>query len=108
MKTVPLKASEREAIGKQEAKKLRNNKRIPAVVYGAGIKATPVDVNVDEFSRVIHTKAGENVIIQLSVSGKKNFEKTVVIKEIQRNPLTDAIGHVDFNAISLTENIKVK
>jgi large subunit ribosomal protein L25 len=109
MKTVPLKANQRLQTGKQAAKKLRAGKRVPAVVYGAGINPTAVDVGLDEFSRAIHTRAGENVVIQLTVAeGQKNFEKTVVIKEIQLNPVTDAIQHVDFNAISLTEKIKVK
>ncbi len=108
MKTVPLKASQRSAVGKQEVKKIRAQKRIPAVVYGHGIKATSIDMSVDDFLRAIHTKAGENVVIQLAVSGSKSFEKTVVIKEIQLDPVTDSIKHVDFNAISLTEKIKVK
>jgi large subunit ribosomal protein L25 len=107
MKTVPLKADLRQEIGKQAAKKIRAKKRIPAVVYGSGIKATPIEVSADDFFRTIHTRAGENVVIQLTVSGSKNFEKTVVIKEIQLNPVTDGVEHVDFNAISLTEKIKV-
>ena len=107
MKTVPLKANVRTELGKQAVKKLRAQKRIPAVVYGVGIKATPIVVNVDEFHRATHTKAGENVVIQLAVQGPKNFEKTVVIKEIQHDPMSDAVEHVDFNAISLTEKIKV-
>lgn len=108
MKTVPLKANQRLEIGKQAVKKLRANKRIPAVVYGGGVETTPIDVSTEEFLRVIHTRAGENVVIQLTVSGPKHFEKTVVIKEIQQNPVTDQVQHVDFNAISLTEKIKVK
>ena len=108
MKTVPLKALQREGLGKQEVKKIRNAKLIPAVVYGSNVKPTPLQIQADDFSKVIHTKARENVIIQLTVSGSKHFEKTVVIKEIQHNPVTDAIQHVDFNAISLTERIKVK
>ncbi len=108
MKTVPLKANLRDGIGKQKAKQIRLNKQIPAVVYGHGIKSTPIHVGKDEFLKVIHTKAGENVIIQLTVEGPKTIEKTVVIKEIQHSPTTDAIQHIDFNAISLTEKIKVK
>lgn len=108
MKTVPLKVIERQALGKQAVKKIREAKRIPAVVYGSGIKPTPIEIGADDFLRVIHTKAGENVIIQLAISGSKNFEKTVVIKEIQHEPITDAVQHVDFNVISLTEKIKVK
>ena len=108
MKTVPLKAGLRQQKGKQAVKKIRAQKRIPAVVYGSGIKATSIEVSADEFARVIHTRAGENVVIQLTVSGPKNLEKTVVIKEIQHDPVTDGIEHVDFNAISLTEKSKVK
>ncbi|MBI1977817.1 MAG: 50S ribosomal protein L25 [Candidatus Omnitrophica bacterium] len=108
MKTVSLKATQREALGKQAVKKTRGLKRIPAVVYGSGMKPTPIEVTADEFFRVVHTKAGENVIISLVISGPKNLERTVVIKEIQHNPVTDAIQHVDFNAISLNEKIKVK
>lgn len=108
MKTVPLKASQRVRMGKQEVKKIRREKKIPAVVYGHGLKATSIEVGLDDFKQAIHTKAGENVIIRLEVAGDKSFEKTVVIKEIQHNPVTDGIEHVDFNAISLTEKIKVK
>jgi large subunit ribosomal protein L25 len=108
MKTVPLKADLREQKGKQAVKKIRAQKRIPAVVYGTGIKATPIEVNLDDFFKAIHTRAGENVVIQLTVSGPKGLEQTVVIKEIQHNPVTDAVQHVDFNAISLTEKIQVK
>lgn len=108
MKTVPLKAKQREGLGKQAVKKIRVEKRIPAVVYGSGVKSTSIEVSSDDFSRVIHTKAGENVVIQLAVSGHKSFEKTVVIKEIQHHPVTDVVTHIDFNAISLTEKIKVK
>ena len=108
MKTVPLKANERKETGKKAAKHVRLEQRIPAVLYGTGVKATSIDVSAEDFLRVLHTKAGDNVIIQLAVTGQKNFEKTVVIKEIQHHPVRDAIVHVDFNAISLTENIKVK
>ncbi|MBI4368045.1 MAG: 50S ribosomal protein L25 [Candidatus Omnitrophica bacterium] len=108
MKTVPLKAKYREQIGKQAVKKLRADQRVPAVVYGHGSKAAPIEVGLDDLLKTLHTKAGENVVIQLSVAGPKAFEKTVVIKEIQHNPLTDAIRHIDFNTISLTEKIKVK
>ena len=108
MKTVPLKASRRTKLGKQPSKQARRKKQIPAIVYGSGIKATPVEVQREAFERVISTKVGENVIINLKVADKPAFEKTVVIKEIQHHPVTDAIDHVDFNAISLKEKIKVK
>ncbi|OGW88229.1 MAG: hypothetical protein A3A73_02230 [Omnitrophica bacterium RIFCSPLOWO2_01_FULL_50_24] len=107
MKTVPLKAEYRSELGKQKVKKIRAAKQIPAVVYGSGSKAMAIQVATDDFFRVVHTKVGENVIIDLKVSGPKKMEKTVVIKEIQHDPITDAVEHIDFNIISLTEKIKV-
>jgi large subunit ribosomal protein L25 len=108
MKTVALKATQRDGVGKEAAKKIRKENRIPAVVYGTGVKATPISVAKDDFFSTVHTKAGENVVIQLGVTGEKNFEQTVLIKEVQLDPVTDRVDHIDFHAILLTEKIKVK
>ncbi len=108
MKTVALKALYRDQLGKERVKKLRKEKRIPAVVYGSGVASTSISVTRDDFFQAVHTKAGGNAVIQLGVSGEKSFEKTVLIKEIQHNVLTDEVEHVDFQVISLTEKIKVQ
>jgi len=108
MKTMLLKAELRTGLGKEAVKKVRKQKQIPAVAYGTDIKSTPITVSLDAFNQVVHTKAGENVVIDLTVEGLKDFKKTVVIKEVQHHPVTDLIVHVDFHTISLTEKIKVK
>ena len=58
---------------------------------------------------LLHSKAGENVVVTLKISDgdSKAKDKTVVIKEIQREPIKSQILHVDFNEISLTEALKV-
>ena len=58
--------------------------------------------------KAMHTKAGENVILDLNVQDLKLKESTCLIKDIQHNPVTDHIAHVDFRVISLTDKIKVK
>ncbi len=108
MKTVMLQAACRDRIGTRPAKKIRAEKKIPAVVYGENLKATPIEVRLEDFQKAIHTKAGENVIIQLKVDGQTPLDQTVVVKEIQNDPVTDAVEHVDFKVISMTENIQVK
>ncbi len=108
MEKIILKAEVRKDTGKRVAKDLRIKGLIPANVYKAGKGATSLQVAVGDLSGVLHTKAGENVIITLKVSGEGNpKDKTVVIKEIQREPIKNQILHVDFNEISLTEAIKV-
>lgn len=104
---VSLKAASRHEVGTQQVKRLRLKKLIPAIVYGTGFETLSIQVAADDFHRVLHTKAGENVVIGLEVSGETRLEKTVIIKELQHDPVTDNIRHIDFLAISLTEKIKV-
>lgn len=109
MEKVILKAEVRLAGGKRIAKDLRKKNAIPAVVYKGGMDAMKLELSVREFEQVLHTKAGENVIVTLKIASpdKSLKDKTVLIKEIQREPIKDRILHVDFNEISLTETLKV-
>ena len=106
MEKVILKAEARTGTGKRIAKDLRNKGLIPANVYKQGKAAMNLQISNDDLEKIIHTKAGENVIITLKISdGAK--DKTVLIKEIQREPIKDGILHVDFSEISLTDVLKV-
>ncbi len=77
--------------------------RIPAVIYGQDKK--PVSVTVDEKAITALIKAGSNAIITIKYQGG---EDTVIIKAIQKHPVTDKYRHFDFYRISLTDKIKVK
>lgn len=121
MKEISLKANTREEIGKEAVKKLRQQGLIPAVVY-KGKNSLNIKILSKEFLAIIHTKAGENVIVNLDVEGlkgspskdkkvqgeSKRSAKTAIIKEIQYHPVRGDVLHVDFNEISLTEAITVK
>ncbi len=108
MEKVILKAEVRSGTGKKVAKDLRAKGLIPANVYKGGKGALSLQISMDSLYEVTHTKAGENVIITLKITGEGSpKDKTVLIKEIQRHPVKDAILHVDFNEISLTETLKV-
>jgi len=109
MDFVELKASLREETGKEKNKKLRTTGMVPGVVYRKGEAALSLKVDSKSLSKVLHTDAGENVIIKLFVEGdKKKKERIVVIKELQKNPYKDTLVHLDLNEISLTETLKVK
>ncbi|MDD5422278.1 MAG: 50S ribosomal protein L25 [Candidatus Omnitrophota bacterium] len=109
MEKVILKAEVRTETGKRIAKDLRAKGLIPANVYRQGKAALSLQVANVELKDVLHTSAGENVIITLKISGGAVTikDKTVLIKEIQREPIKDSVLHVDFNEISLTETLKV-
>jgi large subunit ribosomal protein L25 len=109
MEKVIVKAQIRSGTGKAVAKGLRRKGLIPANVYKAGEDAVSIQVSIDDLANALETKAGENVLIALKISGGQRTmkDKTVLIKEIQREPIGDRILHVDFNEISLTETLKV-
>ena len=108
MANVILKAQVRTETGKRVAKDLRNQGLVPANVYKGSKGAVSLQVIKKDLREVLSTKAGENVIITLKISGATDAQdKTVLIKEIQREPIMDEILHVDFGEISLTEMLKV-
>lgn len=94
-------------IRKEKGKKLnifRKKGKIPAILYGNSIKPIPLFVDYSKFHRVFK-KAGESAIIDLSFD---NTIKKVLIKEVQRHPVTDKYLHVDFYQIKLTEKIEAR
>jgi len=85
---------------------------VPGVVYGKKHQPLHVAVEAKALRRVLHTKAGENVIIKLQLTQAdqakgKPKEETAIVKEIQHDPVRGGIIHIDFHQISLTETITV-
>jgi len=98
MKEIPISARRREGTGKGVARRERMASRIPGVVYGPEID--PVSVSVDErdMRAAMKASAGVFVIFNLDVDGK--VEK-VIMRDLQRDPVTTKITHIDFHAIAL-------
>jgi len=108
MATFQLTAKTRTPDGSRKAGALRRSGQVPAILYGHGMQALALEVQERDLIQALHTKAGENVVITLNVEGANLKESTCLIKEMQHNPVTDKIQHVDFTIISLTEKIEVK
>lgn len=109
MDFVDLQASIKDGKGKEINKKLREEGLVPAVVYKKGEDTINLKIDRKILTKALHTDAGENVIIKLHIDGaKKRKERTVILKDIQKDPLKDRLLHVDFQEISLTETLKVK
>ena len=106
MEKLVMKASKREERGKNACKHMRREGLIPGIVYKGGKEALSIQVNEKELWKILHTEAGGNAIITLDIEGGTN--KTVIAHELQHDPMTDRVIHVDFHEISLTEVIKVK
>lgn len=100
MKTVKLEAQSRDT--GVSAKELRRQKIIPAVFYGQGEASVPVQMDYQSFRRA-YMQTGSSQLIDLSIDGKEM--KKVLVHDLQLDPLSGQIGHVDFLMVNLKEAI---
>jgi large subunit ribosomal protein L25 len=110
MEKMILKTQIRTEHGKEAGARLRKTGMIPAVVYKKSQDPVTIQVDSKDMFKILHTSAGENVIITLQIDSQDkqlNQEKTVIIKETQYHPIKGNILHLDFHEISLTEKITV-
>ena len=109
MEELKITASVRDGKGKNFCKSLRKQGQIPGVVYKGGKDTLAVYVDKKQLWHALHTTAGENAIITLNFAkDKEKDQKTVIVKEIQLDPVKELFLHVDFYEISLTEKVRVK
>ena len=102
---IKLPAKIRKDMGRRTSA-LKNNGRIPAVVYGHKIKNVLLDIDYKDFQKV-YNKAGVNSLIELNIEGEKE-KKIVLIHEFQKDPVSDKVIHIDFFETSAKEEVEVK
>ncbi|MCL1972369.1 MAG: 50S ribosomal protein L25 [Endomicrobia bacterium] len=103
MKEVILDAETREIGSKSSLESFRKQGKIPGVVYGKDIKPASITVDLKAFMSIIEAN-GSNVVINLNM---KSGKQAAIVKELQRNVLTQSPMHIDFQAISLKDAIEV-
>jgi large subunit ribosomal protein L25 len=100
-----LQAEKREGRGKNEARRLRAQGRIPAVVYGAEKgKAVEIAVDPKTLLRILHSESGVNTLIGLKLDGG---DTRVLVKEYQVDPIDHKLLHADFYAIAMDKLLTV-
>ncbi len=91
MKSITIKGSQRESVGKASTKALRNAGKVPCVLYG-GDKAMHFSADELSFSKIVYTPNVYTAMIEL-----ENGEKyKAILQDIQFHPVSDKILHVDF------------
>lgn len=103
MAKIVLQADKREATGKNQVKKLRNNELIPGVIYAKNQENVNVQFTARDFEKVLR-QAGTSTIITLDINGEG---KEVLIKDFDSHPYKNQFLHVDFQAIDQNETIRV-
>jgi len=93
--TITLKAQKREGTGKGVARKLRQEGRVPAVLYGRELGTMHLSLDTHEAENLFHSISTENTIVGLKVEGVGELFQTLV-REIQSHPFKSSLIHVDF------------
>ena len=88
-----LNASLRDKVGTNSSKKVRFNKKIPAIIYGDGKTPEPISLDVTDLRAEINKSAFLNKIYDLSINKNKT---RVIVQGISQNPVTDQLEHIDF------------
>ena len=108
MKEIVLRARPREQSGKEYARKLRRNGFVPAVLYGPETETKHLEVETKTFLTLVRGGLGENVIVTLLLDDTAEGKRKVLVREVQRDPVTGNILHLDFHQISLTKKLTIQ
>jgi large subunit ribosomal protein L25 len=104
MKGLELEALKREVTGKK-VRFLRRQGFTPANVYGRGIDSIALQVDTKSLKQML-AHAGGTALISLKVGPTKKPVK-VLLRDVQKNPLSDEMFHVEFYQVKMDEKIRV-
>ncbi len=94
----------REGRGSASARRLRAAGRVPAVVYGRGKEGTPLEVSSRDAEALLRSGVR---LLTLHVAGEA-APRTVLIREVQSDPVTQQLLHVDFCEVSGDQAVEVR
>jgi large subunit ribosomal protein L25 len=105
-----LEAQTREAGTKNQARRVRREGKIPAVVYGAGKDAVPVSVDPRHVLRILRSESGHNTIFDLALSTGENSKAETakaMIVDWQYEPIKGHLLHIDLQRIAMDKALRV-
>jgi len=104
LETNVLEAQPRKAGTKNEARRVRRDGKIPAVVYGAGKDSVAISVDPRVVTRILNSETGHNSIFDLALSGEKT---KAMIVDWQYEPIKGRLLHIDLKRIALDKKLRV-
>ena len=102
--TSTLEAQPRTPGTKNDARRVRREGRIPAVIYGAGKSAVPVAVDPRQVSRILHSETGHNSVFDLALDDEKT---KAMIVDWQYEPIKGSLLHIDLKRIAMDRKLRV-
>ncbi|HSM12813.1 MAG TPA: 50S ribosomal protein L25 [Thermoanaerobaculia bacterium] len=107
MAETTIEVQRREGAGKSHSRRLRGAGMIPAILYGAGKESVPIQVPRKTLLELFKSGGHENRIFLLKLSGTDQ-SRHAMVRDLQIDPVTAQVVHLDFQRIQLDEKIRVK
>jgi large subunit ribosomal protein L25 len=106
LETLEIEVNAREPGSKHQARRLRREGKIPAVLYGPKVQPLPLELNRKDFSNRVAGLEGSHLVRMKSASANL-ADKVALVKEMQYHPITGDVIHADFYEVDLTARIEV-
>ncbi len=101
-----IKAEKRDSLGKNAARKVRREEKLPAILYGPDVaEATSLILDKKDIFNILKSESGQNTIFKITFN---STELNVMIKEAQYDVVTDAILHIDLIQIVMGKLMEVE
>lgn len=107
MELLELKAAIRTDTGKGQARVLRGEGRLPAVLYGPNTEPVMLSVNISELEGALKGGSAGQALLNITVDGGGKGPYTAMIKELQISPLSRDYLHVDLYEVDMNRKINV-
>lgn len=102
---IVVEAAPRAERGKNEARRLRQTGRVPAVLYGGKGEPITLAVNAKQVGAILRSETGHNTLFQVDLHGK---QEPAILKDWLVDPVTGNLLHVDLLRVAMNVRMKVK
>jgi len=108
LELIELKTNIRTTTGNGPARRLRQKEQIPAVLYGPGIESVLLSVNISDIDRILKKgRIGQALLNLVIPDNGETSIKTVMVKELQIQPVSRNFLHIDFYEVAMDRKIMV-
>jgi large subunit ribosomal protein L25 len=106
LETLEIQVSARDPGSKHQARRLRREGKIPAILYGPKVQSIALELNKKEFSTRVAGLEGSH-LVRLKSGSAALADKVALVKEMQYHPISGDVIHADFYEVDLTARIEV-
>ena len=107
MEKINLKVTVRKTTGNGAARELRREGMIPAILYGPKAEPLMLSVTTKALETILKTSNIGQVLLNLLIQDGKQKSRTAMIKELQAQPVSGSLLHVDFYEVAMDQKIKI-